>query len=243
MPRKKKDDVIEDETKPHKIINFYQHIPKNMLDETENPNYDLHHIKVPFRMCCVAPSGSGKTNFLLNLIHIFSQGNKGTFMDIYIITQNANEPLYKWLQSQSDRIIIKEGLQNTPPLDKMDKNFNHLVIWDDCVLAKDLSMVEKYYQRARKQNCSCIFLSQSYFLTPKFIRKNSNYMVLLKLSGLREINMILSEFGLGLTKEQLQKMYDYATNEKLSPLFIDMEDNRYRFRKGIGEMLDANQFG
>ena len=161
-------------------------------------------------------------------------------MDIYVITQNANEPLYKWLQSQSDRIQIKEGLQNTPSLDKMDKKFNHLVIWDDCVLAKDLSMVEKYYQRARKVNCSCIFLSQSYFLTPKFIRKNSNYMVLLKLSGLREINMILSEFGLGLTKEQLQRLYDYATKEKLSPLFIDMEDNHYRFRKGISEILDPN---
>ena len=163
-------------------------------------------------------------------------------MDIYIITQNANEPLYKWLQSMSDRIHIKEGLQSTPPLDKMDKHFNHLVIWDDCVLAKDLSMVEKYYQRARKVNCSCIFLSQSYFLTPKFIRKNSNYMVLLKLSGLREINMILSEFGLGLTKEQLQKMYDYATSEKLSPLFIDMEDSHYRFRKGVSEILDPSRF-
>ena len=64
-------------------------------------------------------------------------------------------------------------------------------------------------------------------------------MILLKLSGLRETNMILSEFGLGLTKEQLQKMYDYATNEKLSPLFIDMEDSRYRFRKGIS---DSNRF-
>ena len=240
MPRKKKEENEQQE--PHKIINFYEHIPKNMLDEAINPNYHLHHIKVPFRMCIVAPSGSGKTNFLLNLIHIFSQGKTGTFMDIYIITQNANEPLYKWLQSMSDRIHIKEGLQNTPPLDKMDKQFNHLIIWDDCVLAKDLSMVEKYYQRARKVNCSCIFLSQSYFLTPKFIRKNSNYMVLLKLSGLREINMILSEFGLGLTKEQLQKMYDYATNEKLSPLFIDMEDSHYRFRKGISEILDPSRF-
>ena len=76
-------------------------------------------------------------------------------MDIYIITQNANEPLYKWLQSMSDRIHIKENLHNTPLLDKMD---NYLLIWDDCVLAKDLSTVEKYYQRARKVNCSCIFL-------------------------------------------------------------------------------------
>jgi hypothetical protein len=129
-------------------------------------------------------------------------------------------------------------------LDKMDKSLNHLVIWDDCVLAKDLSMVEKYCMRARKQSCSCIFISQSYFLTPKFIRKNCNYMVLLRLSGNREINLILSEFGLGLTKEQLLEMYKYATKEKFSPLIIDCESEPHeRFRKGFLEILNPSDYG
>ena len=48
-------------------------------------------------------------------------------------------------------------------------------------------------------------------------------MVILKLSGQREVNIILSEFGLGVTKEQLLKIYDYATKEKFSPLVIDLE--------------------
>ena len=68
-------------------------------------------------------------------------------------------------------------------------------------------------------------------------------MVILKLGGIREINMILSTYGLGVTKNQLIKMYDYATNEKFSPLLIDMEENPdKRFRKGFLEILDPKEF-
>ena len=41
-------------------------------------------------------------------------------------------------------------------------------------------------------------------------------MVLIKLSGNREVNMILSEFGLGVTKEELIDIYEYATKERFS---------------------------
>ena len=68
-------------------------------------------------------------------------------------------------------------------------------------------------------------------------------MVLLKLSGQREVNMILSEFGLGVTKEQLIEIYKYATSEKFSPLVIDLEaDSDSRFRKGLLEIVDTSQY-
>lgn len=238
--KKKKDDLLEG-MEGGRIVNMYERIPKEFLDKVENPNYNLHHIRLAFRMCVVAPSGSGKTNFLVNLLHLFSSGEKGTFQSIHIITKNADEPLYRWLQSKSDQIVIKEGLNNNPPLDKFDKDFNHLIVWDDLVLSKDLSMVENYYIRARKFNVSCIFISQSYFRIPKMIRNNCNYMVLLKLSGQREVNIILSEFGLGVSKEELVKIYQYATREKMSPLIIDMEEEpSKRFRKGFLEIIDVN---
>ena len=219
------------------IRNLYESIPKEFLDKVDNPNFHIHKLKLPFRMCIVAPSGSGKTNFLCNLLSMFSQG-KGTFASLTIITRNADEPLYKWLGNQSDQIQIKEGLSNTPPLDKMDKELNHLVVWDDLVLSKDLSVVENYYIRARKLNCSVIFISQSYFKIPKIIRGNCSYMVLLKLSGKREINLILSEFGLGVTKEELLTIYEYATSEKFTPLIIDTEANKEeRFRRGLDEII------
>jgi hypothetical protein len=193
-------------------------------------------------MCIVAPSGSGKTTFLINLIKLFCQG-KGTFQTINIITRNKDEPLYNWLKSQSNDIIISEGLNKTPLLDKFDKDFQHLVVWDDLVLSKDLSPVENYYLRARKMNVSVIFLSQSYFDIPSFIRKNCNYMVILKLSGKRDVNTVLNEFSLGLERQQLLNMFDYATRDKFDALLIDCdEEPEKRFRKNFLEWLNPDNF-
>lgn len=238
MPPKKKKDIVSG----GEIVNWYERIPREMLDDAENPNFHIHHLKIPFRMCVVAPSGSGKTNFLVNLIHLFSQG-KGSFADITIITRNRDEPLYNFLTSKCEQIQVKEGIHNLPQLDKMDKKVNHLVCFDDLVLSKDQSAIENYYIRARKLNCSVIYLSQSYFRIPKVIRNNCSYMVILKLSGNREVNLILSEFGLGVTREQLLGMYEFATKEKFSPLLIDLEEEPYkRFRKGFSQILDPAEF-
>jgi hypothetical protein len=225
-----------------KVENLYKKIPKEFLHKVDNPNYDLHHLNIPFRMCIVAPSGSGKSNFLCNLINLFSCGKKGTFSSITILTKNADEPLYNWIQSKCDDISILEGVEATPNLDDFNKKYNHLVVWDDLVLSKDLRMVENYYIRVRKLNVSVVFISQSYFRIPKIIRNNCSYMVILKLSGNREVNIILSEFGLGITKEQLFKVYEEATKEKFSPLLIDMEaDKEHRFRKGFIEIINVEK--
>ena len=94
-------------------------------------------------MCVSAPSGSGKSNFLVNLIHLFSQ-NKGTFENITIVTRNKDEPLYNFLTSKCDQIQVKEGLHSLPTLDKMDKKSNHLVCIDDMILAKDQTPIINY---------------------------------------------------------------------------------------------------
>ena len=219
------------------IENMYEKIPKEFLDKVDNPNFNLHKLKLPFRMCVIAPSGSGKSNFVVNLLALFSKG-KGTFASIYIVTKNKDEPLYRWLESKTDRIRITEGLSTLPRLDSFDKDTNSLVVVDDLVLSTDLIPVEQYYIRARKLNCSIIFISQSFFRIPKIIRGNCSYMVLLKLSGNREVNLILSEFGLGVTKDELLAIYDYATKEIFSPLIIDMESGpQKRFRKGLLDIL------
>ena len=107
-------------------------------------------------------------------------------------------------------------------------------------IRKNLNRVEEYYIRCRKKNVSICYLAQNYFVIPKVIRNNCNYLVLLKLSGDRELNIILKENGLGLTKEQLLDMYEYATEEKFSPLIIDIEstDKTHKFRKGFTEYLN-----
>lgn len=230
--------------KTSEIINFYDIIPKKYIDDIKNPNEKIHNIKIPFRMCVVAPSGTGKTNFLLNLLKVFSQG-QGTFADISIVTRNKDEPLYNYLSGEFEQISIKEGMHSTPKLDDMDKKYNHLVVWDDLVLSKNLNSVEEYYMRARKKNCSVIFLSQSYYDIPKFIRKNSSYLVLLDLGGSkREQNAIMNEWSSDLEKEELQCIYNDAVSVPLRPLIITggKVDRNKKYRKGWLEFYNVKEF-
>lgn len=241
----RKNDIRKKPTgKVNDIINFYEVIPKKYLDNVENPNFNLHHIELPFRMSVVAPSGSGKTNFVLNLIKVFSH-NKGTFADITIITRNKDEPLYNWLAGQSDNIKILEGMQNNPKLDDYDKEYNHLLIWDDLVLSKNLTPVEEYYLRARKKNVSLMFLSQSYAEIPKMIRKNSSYLVLFDLGGsTREQNYILKEWSGDLDKEELRMIYNDATEKNLHPLVIKggKVKRNEKYRKGFYNFYNLDEF-
>lgn len=238
MPPKKKL-KIEDIAKGP--INLYQIMPEEFLTKTENPNFDLHKIKLPFRMLCVAPSNSGKTTWIANLLILFC-ARKGTFSSIHIVTANSDEPIYQWLASLSHQIRVVEGLKNLPKLDDFDKRENHLVILDDLVLEKNQERVEQYAIRCRKLSVSLIYISQSYFRIPKMIRLNCNYLAILKVNGQRDLGLILNEGGLGVSKEELLRLYETATSEKFNCLLIDYEaPPESRYRKNWNEILEVHR--
>ena len=225
-----------------KITNYYEEIDKDLVKQSENPNYELHHINLPFRMVICAPSGSGKSNYVYHLLKLFCHG-KGSFDSITIVTQNADEPLYNQLARHLKGIQIYEGIQNIPDLDEYDKTVEHLVIFDDLVLEKQQSAIESYYMRARKQHVSVMYLTQKYFRTPSMIRLNSDYTIILRLDGARDAKLVLTDFGGGLTKLQLERMYQYAVEAKFSALFIDKaKPVNSRFRKDLDEILDPSDF-
>ena len=79
-----------------------------------------------------------------------------------------------------------------------------------------------------------MFLSQSYYNTPKLIRQNVNYVVILKLGGTRDINSLLREVSIGLTKEQLLDMYKEATKIKFDVMIVNLEKSgNERYRKNF----------
>jgi len=226
------------------IKNCYDIIKKEapkLLAKSDNPNVAKHNLELPFRMIIVAPSGSGKTNFLCNLIMLMCEG-KGTFSKITICTKDKSEPLYDWLATKSNSIEILEGVSSIPTLDNKtyEKGTQSLLVLDDLVLSKNLSSVEQVYIRGRKLGVSVIFISQSYFRIPSVIRQNCSYIVILKLSQSRDAKLILSEMGLGVSKEQLWSIYEYATDTKFSPLIIDLAaDKSSKFRKGFNEVISV----
>jgi ABC-type dipeptide/oligopeptide/nickel transport system ATPase component len=223
------------------LIDWYKKIPPKYLTKSHNPHFKIHGITVPFRALLIGGSGSGKTQTLLNLLH----NMPNTFNEIYIITKNKNEPLYEYLEDKLSKQGLKvvEGIENAPDLDKdIDKNDQTLIVMDDLVLERNQKPLEEFFIRARKQNCSVLYISQSYFAVPQMIRKNLTYLFIKRLANLPDLFRILREYSLGVDKKVLQKIYDAATTEnKQDFLLVDLEaPPEDRFRKNFNEIYDIS---
>jgi ABC-type dipeptide/oligopeptide/nickel transport system ATPase component len=223
--------------KKAEIVDWYKKIPKKFLLKSHNPHFETHHIKLPFRMIIAGNSGSGKTQTLLNLLYNMPD----TFERIFICTKNKDEPLYNYLEDKlgESGLTIKEGISELPDLDALDKEQNNLIVLDDLVNepAKQQRPVCDYFIRARKKNCSIVYISQSFYAVPKLIRDNISYLIIKQVSSMRNLTMICRECSLGIEKKQLKKIYDDATKSKQDFLMIDLEgDKEERFRKNFDEI-------
>jgi hypothetical protein len=226
--------------KTAEMIDWYKEMPKKFLLKSHNPNYDIHGINVPFRMLIIGGSGAGKTQTFMNILHNF--GN--TFQNIYIITKNKDEPIYNYLMEKTgkDGLEVLEGLKSAPDLDTLDKEEQTLIVMDDLVLERNQHQLEQYFIRARKLNCSLIYISQSYYAVPKMIRQNLTYLVIKRLNTLSDLFRIMREYSLGVDKTQLKKIYESSTSEnKQDFLLVDLDaDPKDRFRKNFNEIYDIS---
>jgi ABC-type dipeptide/oligopeptide/nickel transport system ATPase component len=226
------------------VVDWYKKIPSRFLLKQHNPHYDIHHIKLPFRMIIAGNSGSGKTQTLLSLIYNMPD----TFENIFITTKNKDEPLYNYLEERLGKkgLKITEGLENLPDLDKLDKEQQSLIILDDLVNepAKQQRPICDYFIRARKKNCSLVYISQSFYQVPKLIRDNISYLIIKQVSSMKNLTMICRECSLGIDKKQLTDIYKIATKNKQDFLLIDLEgDPDDRFRKNFDEVFDIKEEG
>jgi len=224
--------------KKAELVDWYKKIPERFLLKSHNPYYEVHHIKLPFRMIICGSSGSGKTQTLMSLIYNMPD----TFENIFICTKNKDEPLYNYI----DEKLGKKGLKITeidkdglPDLDKLNKEQQTLIVMDDLVGEKNQKPMEQYFLRARKKNASLVYITQSYYAVPKMIRNNMTYLIIKQISSMKNLTMIAREFDLGLSKETLTNMYKDATKEKQNFLLMDLESSPdERFRKGFNEIYD-----
>jgi hypothetical protein len=237
---KNNNDSEEEELKEAELIDWYKQIPKKFITKSHNPNFKIHGLNLPFRAIMVAGSGSGKTETCLNLIHNFGK----TFNKIFAIVANKDEPLYNFLEEKLGKdgsFVISEGLESIPDLDKdIDKTEQTLIIFDDLVLEKNQKSIEQFFIRSRKLNCSCIYISQSYFGIPSMIRKNTNYIFIKKMDQLTDLFRILREYTLGVDKEKLKKIYEKAVEgSRQNFLLIDLQAPvENRFRRNFNEIFE-----
>jgi hypothetical protein len=201
--------------------NYYAKLASKYKAKSHNPNYKkTHFIEIPARIVLVGQSGSGKTNAALNILKAFN----GTFDRVVLVCKSVSgDPLYEMLHDKlGDAMEIHEDGE-VPSLDEFDGDGQTLFIADDLVgdKAATKTMIE-HFKRGRKKGITYMYLSQSWFKIDKFIRQNTSHVVIKKVSSVKDLKLILSEFPLNCDIDDLKQMYDYATSRFEDVLFIDL---------------------
>jgi hypothetical protein len=118
-------------------------------------------------------------------------------------------------------------------VDDLDKEYQNLIIFDDFVTETDQYLIIDLFIRSRKKNCSLIYLTQSYFSTPKDIRLQCNYFIFYNISSERELSEIQRDHCLYIDKESFKKYFNNATLEPYNFFLIDKKSKELRFRKNF----------
>ena len=172
-----------------------------------------------FRMLICGNSGSGKTNLLFHMlikpllycdkIYLYAKNLEQEKYQIWMKKMNeaSEEVGYNPMEVSNDAII---PISNLPYEDNQK-----IIIFDDYVCEKNQREIVDYFIQGRHKNYSVIYLSQSFYKTPRDIRLNCSHYCIYEFPSARERNMILSE--LGVDKEKFKK----ATKEPYSFLYVD----------------------
>ena len=132
-----------------------------------------------FRMLICGNSGSGKTNLLYHMLI-----KPLLYCDeIYLYARNLEHDKYKRLIQKMRQLSMKLGYDilhvsndEITPVTLMDYEDNQkLVIFDDYSCDKNQRQIIYYFIQGRHKNCSVIYLSQSFYKTPKDIRLNCSH--------------------------------------------------------------------
>ena len=179
-------------------------------------------IKWPFKWTLVGSSGSGKTNFAINMIkesdRLFDQKP-----DRVIIIYKVFQEIYNTCKKYFPTSFYTEDECDLEELTLLNKD-KLLIICDDLYFSKKLVEISEHFLiKGRHRNTSWIVLTQSIFNQPalKNISRNSTHMTLFKNVRLNEPHILFSQLRPKSSKV-LQNIYADATKNPYGYLDIDL---------------------
>ena len=243
MTRKKPNNFVQSP-----FISFTAPIVHFDVDEDEFLNKHVLAPIWPFRLLICGATGCGKTNLLLNLILNYLYYNK-----IYIYAKDLTESKYQFLLDFFEEVeinmkektgenfqvaIFSSSKDDIVNVDDLDKDYQNLIIFDDFVTESDQYLIEDLFIRGRKKNCSLIYLTQSYFSTPKDIRLQCNYFVFYNVSNERELSDIQRDHCLDIDKDTFKAYFKKATSEPYNFFLVDKKTKELRYRKNLDTIIE-----
>jgi len=204
----------------------------------------------PFTGIILAPTKSGKTNFLVNLImsknfyprkywdEIIFFSPTATF-DASLIHLDKMDNLIKVSEHQDLKnmtnylqIIMQEQVEAE------DEKKRILLIFDDCVgyLQKNSDILNGLVSRHRHYSISMLFSVQQYRVLPPILRSNCNFIIIFRLASDKEKEKLYDELGDTMTRDFLL-LLDQCTQKKYNFMYANMKEMKiyHNFTKMIWE--------
>ena len=205
-----------------------------VIIKMEIPNYDSNTKNKKFKQLfpympndtfrmLIVNSGCGKTN---TLFHMLIEPLL-YYDEIHLYAKNLEQEKYQELMNKMNRIsretvydILSVSNDIIIPINNLPYEDNQkIIIFDDYVCEKNQREIVDYFIQGRLKNCSVIYLSQSFYKTPKDIRLNCSHYCIYEFPSSRERNMISSEKFKKATKELYSFLYVDKPRKKVKKNF------------------------
>ena len=193
-------------------------------------------VKWPFKWCLVGSSGSGKTNFSLQVIRHAHRLFDQVPTKIIIVYKEYQE-IYNQFNDHIPTDLFNEDEVDFEEITKENKE-NLLIICDDLYYSKKINEVAEHFLiKGRHRNTSWLVLTQSIFNHPalKNISRNSSHITMFKSVRLNEPHIFFSQLR-PRTSQVLQDIYSKATEKSYSYLDIDLSQtcpDKYRYKTDL----------
>ena len=209
-------------------------IPNYDANDKVTSNFKRKYKFMPdrcFRMLICGPSGSGKTNTLMYMIY-----NLLYFDKIYLYAKNLEQSKYRNLMKEFEPWseeagydIIEASNDKIIPVKNLNGDNQKIAIFDDFVCDKNQKPIENYFIQGRHKNCCAIYLSQSYYKTPKDIRLNCSHFVIYDFPSTNEKSLICRENNVS------KQLYEKATRDPYD--FIYINKPKKQVKKNFNETI------
>ena len=193
-------------------------------------------VKWPFKWCLVGSSGSGKTNFSLQVIRHAHRLFDQVPTKIIIVYKEYQE-IYNQFNDHIPTDLFNEDEVDFEEITKENKE-NLLIICDDLYYSKKINEVAEHFLiKGRHRKTSWLVLTQSIFNHPalKNISRNSSHITMFKSVRLNEPHIFFSQLR-PRTSKVLQDIYSKATEKSYSYLDIDLSQtcpDKYRYKTNL----------
>ena len=191
-------------------IPSYDDLGKNRKKDDKEKKHKYRELHPFFpdvsRVLIAGPSGSGKTVALTHML----LSPLIYFEEIILYSRTPDQPKYVEIEHIFNDIAKKAKIPSfftikngdVEDVEKLSKGIFRICIFDDYICEKkQMNTIVKYWILGRHYGVSPVFLSQSYYATPKDIRINTSKFILFNVGTKREIKSILADHQ-NLTEQQ-----------------------------------------